>query len=304
MDNWKQTAITSLLFPASITTALLRRNEKQPPPGKLVHTERGTFHVIEKGKGPVTVLMDAGLSGQSLHWHRVQEILGSCTHTISFDRKGYGWSSRREYGDGLSTVRDMEAILAALGISSPLVLAGHSYGGLNVRLFASENRERVKGIVFVDAVVEERYLTDGFDSKRKKEWRNSLRMMKFGHYTAYTGLPRLLKMKVGGRYMFPELEKYHSFVGYSPKAYEAVFKELRDSGITAQQVTNSRPLDRSLPLTVIQSGNQSPEWTGYQEGLKALSDDVREIKTTHGHNVHMENPELVAEAILKHLSFT
>jgi pimeloyl-ACP methyl ester carboxylesterase len=301
MDNWIRAAITSLFFPASTANALLRRKEKQPPPGKLVHTERGTFHVIEKGDGPVTVLMDAGLSGQSLHWHKVQEILGTRTHTISFDRRGYGWSSERKYGDGLNTVKDMEAILAVLGVTSPLVLAGHSYGGLNVRLFASENRERVKGIVFVDAVGEDRYLRSGFDSKREKEWQKSLRMMKIGHYTAYTGLPRLLKMKVGGRYLFPELEKYHSFVGYSPKAYEAVFKELRDSDTTAQQVISSRPLDRSLPLTIIQSGNQSGEWISYQDRLKELSDQVTEIKTTHGHNIHMENPELVAEAIQKHI---
>ncbi|MEL3972438.1 hypothetical protein AAEO50_09115 [Rossellomorea oryzaecorticis] len=159
----------------------------------------------------------------------------------------------------------------------------------------------MKGIVFVDAVGEDRYLTGGFDSKGKKEWQKSLRIMKIGHYTSYTGLPRLLKMKVGGRYLFPELEKYHSFVGYSPNAYEAVFKELRDSGTTAQQVLSSRPLDRSLPLTVIQSGNQTVEWINYQDRLKELSDHVTEIKTTHGHNIHMENPEIVAKAIQKHI---
>jgi pimeloyl-ACP methyl ester carboxylesterase len=301
LDNWIRAAITSLLFPASIINTLLSWKEKQPPPGKLILTERGIFHVIEKGQGPVTVLMDAGLSGQSLHWHRVQEILSIHTHTISFDRKGYGWSCKRKYGDGINTVKDMEAIVSALGVNSPIVLAGHSYGGLNVRLFASENRERVKGIVFVDAVGEGRYLTGGFDSKRKKEWQKNLVMMKVGHYTAYTGLPRLLKMKVGGKYIFPELEKYHSCVGYSPKAYEAVYKELKDSNVTAQQILNSRPLDRSLPLTVIQSGNESGEWTGYQDRLKELTDHVTEIKTTHGHNIHMENPELVADAVLKHI---
>jgi pimeloyl-ACP methyl ester carboxylesterase len=301
VDNMIRAAIASLLFPASITNALLRRREKQPPPGKLIHTERGTFHVIEKGQGTVTVLMDAGLSGQSLHWHRVQEILSRHTHTISFDRKGYGWSCKRKYGDGYNTVKDMEAILSALGVNSPIVLAGHSYGGLNIRLFASENREKVKGIVFVDAVGEDRYLIDGFDSKRKKEWKKSLVIMKVGHYTAYTGLPRMLRMKVGGKYIFPELQRYHSYVAYSPKAYEAVYKELKESNATAQQILNSRPLDRSLPLTVIQSGNESGEWTGYQDRLKKLTDHVTEVKTIHGHNIHMENPELVAEAILKHI---
>ncbi|MGM0852976.1 MAG: hypothetical protein ACQEWI_10255 [Bacillota bacterium] len=73
MDKWIQYGITTLLFPGSIINSLLRKGEYQPPVGKLVHTPRGTFHVIEKGKGPITVVMDAGLSGNSLHWHKVQD---------------------------------------------------------------------------------------------------------------------------------------------------------------------------------------------------------------------------------------
>ncbi|MCA1054732.1 alpha/beta hydrolase [Rossellomorea aquimaris] len=301
MKNWTSITIASLLFPASLANTLIRRKEKQPPPGRLVQTERGTFHVIEKGSGPITVLMDAGLSGQSLHWHRVQEIVSRHAHTISFDRKGYGWSDRRTHGDGLNTVKDIEALLAAMDVTSPLILVGHSYGGLNVRLFASENRKKVKGIVFVDAVGEERYLTEHFDASRKNEWKKSLQMMKVGYYTAYTGIPRLLGMKVGGKYLFPELKSYHRFVGYSPHAYEAVFKELRDSEMTAKQVVNSLPLDRSLPITVIQSGNESEEWIRYQQTLKCLTDHVTDIPTNHGHNIHMENPDLVADAVMKHV---
>ncbi|BCB04629.1 alpha/beta fold hydrolase [Bacillus sp. KH172YL63] len=300
MDKWIQYGVTALLFPGSIVNSIIRKKEEQPPAGKMLHTPRGTFHVIEKGQGPLTIMMDAGLSGSSLHWHHVQEKLSQHAHTISFDRGGYGWSDRRsgQY-DGKETVKDMTAILEGLGCTSPLVMVGHSYGGLNVRLFAQEHRKRVKGIVLVDAVHEERYETEETD--RMEAIKKNLRWMKLGYYSAYTGVPRLLKMKVGGRMIAKEVAHLHSYMAYKPSAYEAVYKELRDSGFTARQVKESTPLHRDLFMTIIQSNNKSPEWLRYQEKLQQLTDHPTVILTDHGHNIHMENPSLVARAVSEQL---
>ncbi|MGM0852977.1 MAG: hypothetical protein ACQEWI_10260 [Bacillota bacterium] len=99
----------------------------------------------------------------------------------------------------------------------------------------------------MDAVHEERYRTEEPD--RIKALQKSLRFMRIGFYTAYTGLPRMLKMKVGGRFIAPDLAHYHSFIGFKPSAYEAVYKELRDSKITAEQVAECEPLHRKFSMT-------------------------------------------------------
>jgi pimeloyl-ACP methyl ester carboxylesterase len=50
------------------------------------------------------------------------------------------------------SVDDLQALLDAAGISGPYVLAGHSLGGLIVRLYASQHPNDVVGLVLVDGM--------------------------------------------------------------------------------------------------------------------------------------------------------
>jgi pimeloyl-ACP methyl ester carboxylesterase len=50
------------------------------------------------------------------------------------------------------SVDDLHALLAAADISGPIVLAGHSLGGLIVRLYASQYPKDVAGLVLVDGM--------------------------------------------------------------------------------------------------------------------------------------------------------
>jgi pimeloyl-ACP methyl ester carboxylesterase len=50
------------------------------------------------------------------------------------------------------SVEDLHALLAVAGIPGPYVLAGHSLGGLIVRLYASQYPDEVVGLVLVDGM--------------------------------------------------------------------------------------------------------------------------------------------------------
>jgi pimeloyl-ACP methyl ester carboxylesterase len=50
------------------------------------------------------------------------------------------------------SVDDLHALLAAADVSGPIVLAGHSLGGLMVRLYASQYPDDVAGLVLVDGM--------------------------------------------------------------------------------------------------------------------------------------------------------
>lgn len=73
--------------------------------------------------------------------------------SLAYDRAGLGHSDAGpEPRDGRAINDDLEALLAALGETGPILLVGHSMGGLMVRLFALERDRPLAGLVLVDAV--------------------------------------------------------------------------------------------------------------------------------------------------------
>jgi pimeloyl-ACP methyl ester carboxylesterase len=103
------------------------------------------------------VVLEAGSFGFSADWAAVQARLAAeGLRSLAYDRAGLGFSDPGpEPRDSQAIVGDLEALLAALGETGPLLLCGHSMAGLHVRLFARRNVERVKALVLVDATTPE-----------------------------------------------------------------------------------------------------------------------------------------------------
>jgi pimeloyl-ACP methyl ester carboxylesterase len=108
-----------------------------------------------RGSGLPAVVFDAGHGAGARSWLLVQPELASGVQTVSYDRAGLARSDLAPGpGPRMSgqDVDDLRAMLAALEVPLPYVLVGHSYGGMNVRLFAARFPEEVAGLVLVDAV--------------------------------------------------------------------------------------------------------------------------------------------------------
>lgn len=105
------------------------------------------------GSGTPTVVLEAGLGGSSDAWRDVQPPLGRVTRTCAYDRAGLGSSlARPGVHDAADEIKDLERLLSRAGIAPPYVLAGHSYGGLLVRLFARTHPAQTAGVVLVDSM--------------------------------------------------------------------------------------------------------------------------------------------------------
>jgi pimeloyl-ACP methyl ester carboxylesterase len=110
------------------------------------------------GAGDVTVVLDSGLCQPRKSWGRVPSDVAAFARVCTYDRAGVGDSDPDPLPrTGERIVRDLETVLAKKGASAPYVLVGHSFGGLNVRLFASRHPEQVAGLVLVDASHEDQY---------------------------------------------------------------------------------------------------------------------------------------------------
>lgn len=120
------------------------------------------------GAGSPTVIFEAGMGDVSETWLRVQPAIAELTQTLRYDRAGLGQSdpapTPRTCQD---MVNDLSALLEDAHIDSPYVLVGHSFGGLLIRLYASQHPKDVVGMVLVDANHEDR--TTGFEKVLSQE---------------------------------------------------------------------------------------------------------------------------------------
>jgi pimeloyl-ACP methyl ester carboxylesterase len=98
------------------------------------------------------VILESGMGVPALGWLKVQPEIARFARVCSYDRAGYGWSDPGPSPrTSLQIVRELKALLDAAGERPPYILVGHSFGGFNVRVFASQYPRDVAGVVLVDA---------------------------------------------------------------------------------------------------------------------------------------------------------
>ena len=121
------------------------------------------LHWIAAGSGEPTVVFEAGLTAAASEWLPLLPRIARTTRVLASSRAGYGESSpvpvRRAAQE---SVRDLGMVIEQAGAEGPLVLVGHSWGGLLARLFAAQRPDRVAAVVLVDATHE------GFAAMRRR----------------------------------------------------------------------------------------------------------------------------------------
>ncbi|TRV42317.1 MAG: alpha/beta hydrolase [Microcystis panniformis Mp_MB_F_20051200_S9] len=287
---------------------------KYPPPGQLIDVGGYRLHLHCKSQGHPTVVMDYGLGGISPLWYQVQSQVAKFTSVCVYDRAGYGWSEPSPHPrTSLIMVQELHTLLKKGGIAGPYLLVGHSLGGLNMRLFASQYPSEVVGVVLVDAVPANVY------SRLGSEFRENMAATRqmFGSLSIISrlGILRLL-LQLKGSDVAPE------FVQKLPPSVQSVVlaKFLPQSFNTAlaesallekdAELVSQTSFPSHLPLVVISHGlnmfsGQNVEaaesiWRQLQAETSQLSTSGSlQIADGSGHNIHIDQPQLVVDAIRK-----
>jgi pimeloyl-ACP methyl ester carboxylesterase len=106
--------------------------------------------------GDPIVVMDAGMGNSSESWLGIQPKVAEFARVCIYDRAGLGNSDPTIHKQTTTQiVLDLHNLLTRAGVSAPLVLVGHSLGGINSRLYASMYPKEVVGMVLVDSAHEE-----------------------------------------------------------------------------------------------------------------------------------------------------
>lgn len=108
------------------------------------------------GTGSPTVVVIPGLTAPGSLWRRVASASAeqSGARVCSYDRPGLGTSEARRPSATPTIGRvatELGVLLRKAGLEPPFVVVGHSYGGMVARMFVSQQRTDVRGVVMVDA---------------------------------------------------------------------------------------------------------------------------------------------------------
>ncbi|MFJ3500653.1 MULTISPECIES: alpha/beta fold hydrolase [unclassified Streptomyces] len=110
---------------------------------------------------PVTVVFSHGYCLNQDSWHFQRAALRGLVRTVHWDQRSHGRSGQgvAQTGSGAVPVsidqlgRDLKAVVDVAAPEGPLVLVGHSMGGMTVMAFAEQYpelmRDRVVGVAFV-----------------------------------------------------------------------------------------------------------------------------------------------------------
>ena len=128
------------------------RKALSPWYGRLVDAGGHRLYMRRLGEGSPAVVLNAGLGSNWQAWESIVTVLARSSTMVAYSRAGLRDS---EPGPLPRTAQlvcdDLRAMLFGAGIAPPYVLVGHSYGGMVLRLYASQHPKEVAGLVLMDA---------------------------------------------------------------------------------------------------------------------------------------------------------
>ena len=264
------------------------------PPGKLYSVGTHRLHARFIGDGSTTVVFEPGLGGSSFEWLPLAEELGTQVRVVLYDRGGYAWS---DPGANPRHVMRLSAevllLLRSMRVNGPVVLVGHSYGGLVMRQLASLISNPIAGLVLVDASHENQF------QRMSESSRVAMLPSSRNFVVAAPELPLGLRDDIR--------RKIEAF-SRMRKTYTALHAEIASFQESCNHIRDTRRRF-NFPVSVISrgkdphaeqdNGKTNRIWNELQLDLLSLSQvSSQTMALNSGHHVHIDEPEYIRDSVL------
>lgn len=262
--------------------------------GEMLDVGGYSLYVEDSGSGKVNVIFDSGMGDDLSVWNKVANKVSKFSRVITYDRAGLGWSEESpKKRDSKAIIEELHSILEQKNLTGPIVLVGHSFGGVNMQLYALTYPEDISALVLVDSAHEDQI------NRMPRTGLFQKYVFKFGMLAAPFGLPRLYLSNISPEERAKKSTTKHQYTSLDEASY---FPQ------SLNQLDTQNPDYGDLPLVVIARNQPSSEiqnkttkqyiWAGLQESLASRSTDSTLIFTgERQHSIHKVQPEIVIEAI-------
>lgn len=304
------------------------RAKKYPAPGMFVDVGGCKLHVIQKGEGTPSVILEAGFACFSLVWNCVQPKVAEFTRVYSYDRAGLGWSERSPAPRiSKNMIQELHALLEKINAPKPYILVGHSFGGLLMQLYANTYPDDVYGLVLVDSS-HEQMIEKSWEFNRtsyhllpstfQRQWHALLNAYGMETLSNFTGIRAIYLRSLTKNALAcipPDIKKAFLARELSPEGIYTRGQEMRHIAESHQYLAQSKNRFSDKPLVVISRGKvideADPEhlwpyltkahlevWNTLQHDLATKSNNSTHIIAANsGHTIIWSEPDLIVNAI-------
>lgn len=268
-------------------------------PGQLVDVNGRNMHIICIGNKSPSIILDSGAGGFSLEWKNIQDSLSQHARVCAYDRAGYGWSDMGPLPRSTKNIaHELHSLLENAEIPGPYIFVGHSFGGFTAQYFARYFDNDIVGVVLIDSSHEEqvyRLPENGKDVVRRSLHQDRSNMVTKS--VLHENFP-----EQGATVAQQLMERWSSLITWREEManYALSSRELRD--------VYHKPI-LEIPIVVLSRGKRVWPDTPYGDAMEAAWKELQNelnymsgnsthiIAENSGHVIHLDEPELVVDAI-------
>ncbi len=250
----------------------------QPLPAKLVTINQRQVEISHTPGTTPTIVLIAGFGNDLKSWQKLYNRRDAAMPFFAYNRPGIGLSQEVPGPrDARTLAEEMKTLLDASQIKPPYVLVAHSMGGIYARMFKHLYPERVKGMVLIDAT-HERQLDSLLSLLPESERQAALAGLTAAHDSLLNSLP--------------EGAVKEEFRASFATNYEQIRSCPPITGIPLYVITSTRVTDDNPPFVIGVKKALHQQWAAAAGSMGNFT-----ATASSGHDIHVEEPGLVMDAI-------
>ena len=287
-----------------------------------IKVKQKKVEILCKGNKGKTIIILTGMGCSFDEWYNITEKLSETNRVVMFHRPGLGESEIGfdETRNTKAVVDELSELLTVLEITEPIILVGHSYGGLCVQHFAKTYPHKVAGIVLVDSTSVDLQELDGLDLDEDETDEIWLEKCKTYSLMEEERLREIINPTLSEKLQPLPNEIQQRLLDFQirPSLYKAMYSEISNWKKDAEMIKTIRNTIH-VPLIVLGRDMEYCIQLGTQSGLSKEEIGIFEAKWKElikrqaklsnmskivfvknaSHSIHTDRPDMVIQSILE-----